>query len=106
MNLIDSLKEKIQNMEITEHIQNFDIHKLIDSVKGFFQNKKLDFSGNAWIVLGGIFAGIVLILIFKILFNRSYVIRQKLANYRNRKIERKKYVVIRDYRKGRKRKNR
>lgn len=106
LNLIDSLKEKIQNMEITEHIQNFDIHKLIDSVKGFFQNKKLDFSGNAWIVLGGIFAGIVLILIFKILFNRSYVIRQKLANYRNRKIERKKYVVIRDYRKGRKRKNR
>lgn len=94
--------EKLKNIDI----KSFDFSKILDSIKEFFTGLAENFSLERWIVIAGIIIGIVLIIIFKVVYDKYYVIRQKLANYRNRKLERKKYVVIRDTRRGRKRKNR
>ncbi len=87
-------------------IKSFDFNMLFERIKDFFGGLKENVSLENWVLAAGIILGIILIVIFNVIYNKYYVIRQKIANYRNRKQERKKYVVIRDGWKGRKRKRR
>ncbi len=109
-NVIEKIVSSIKNFDIKSVFEGFDvkntIEKMTGSIKGFFVSMKDNFSLQHGIVIGGVVLGIVLIIIFKVIYDKYYIIRQRLANYRNRKQQQKKYTVIRDSRRGRKRKNR
>lgn len=92
--------------------EKFDIKNyffaIIDNIKKF----EIDSSNIKWIIAAGIILGILLVLIIlKLVFNNSYVIRQRFANYKNQKKASKQYVIIQDTtnrkrRRRRRRKNR
>ena len=91
-------------------INNFKetVSGLFESVKGFFSNIKFEITMNTLIVISVIALGIILSIVFIIIYNKSYVIRQKIANYKNKKRASKQYVIIKETRKskGRRRRNR
>lgn len=93
--------EKIKNLDLINKIKNFSIKEWFASVKDFFRNIKFKLSLQSLIIAGGILLGIVLIVVFKIWYEKSYVIRQKIANYKNRKRARRQYTIIKDTRKKR-----
>ena len=82
-------------------IKNFDIGEAISNISNWFSNIKFEFSMKNMIIAGSIILGIVFIIILKTVFQKSYLIRQKIANYRNRKRAQKQYIVIRDSRRTR-----
>lgn len=98
-----SVKEKFSINNFKESVSG-----LFESVKGFFSNIKFEITMNTLIVISGIALGIILIIVFIIIYNKSYVIRQKIANYKNKKRASKQYVIIKETRKskGRRRRNR
>lgn len=80
----------------------------LNGIRDFFLNigKKLEgmkdhISMNSIIILIGIVVAILLIVIFWTVFNNSYIIRQKIVNFKNRRKAKKQYVIIRDTRKSR-----
>lgn len=100
----DSKKFSFSNFSF----KNIDFKKYLSNIKDFFGNISFEFSLNTLIVIAGIALGIILIVVFIVIYNKSYVIRQKIANYKNRKRANKQYVIIRETRKsrGRRRRNR
>jgi len=100
----DSKKFSFSNFSF----KNIDFQKYIADIKDFFGSISFEFSLNSLIVIAGIALGIILIIVFIVIYNKSYVIRQKIANYKNRKRASKQYVIIRETRKskGRRRRNR
>lgn len=98
-----SVKEKFSINNFKESVSG-----LFESVKEFFSNIKFEITMNTLIVISGIALGIILIIVFIIIYNKSYVIRQKIANYKNKKRASKQYVIIKETRKskGRRRRNR
>ena len=93
--------EKIKKIDMIGKIKNFDIHDVVSNISNWFANIKLELSPQILIIAGGIILGIVLIIVFRVLYDKSYLIRQKMANYRNRKRARKQYTIIRDTRRTR-----
>ena len=81
-----------------ENIKNFDINDVVSGITNWFANIKVELSPQILIIAGGIILGIVLIIVFRVLYDKSYLIRQKMANYRNRKRARRQYTIIRDTR--------
>ena len=81
-----------------ENIKNFDINDAVSGITNWFANIKVELSPQILIIAGGIILGIVLIIVFRVLYDKSYLIRQKMANYRNRKRARRQYTIIRDTR--------
>lgn len=94
IDLINSIK----NFDIISKIKNFDISEFFTNIANWFKNLKFELSLKTIIVIGGIILGIILIIVFKVIYEKSYLIRQKLANYRNRKRAQKQYTIIRDTR--------
>ncbi len=109
-NFIDRIVSGVKNFKINKVFDNFNpkqtFENITGSIKDFFVSMKDHFSLQHGIVIGGIVLGVVLIIIFKVIYDKYYIIRQRLANYRNHKQQKKKYTVIRDSRRGRKRRNR
>lgn len=93
--------EKIKSFDMIEKIKNFDIDETISNISNWFRNIKLEFSIKNMIIVGSIILGIVFLIVLKTVFQKSYLIRQKIANYRNRKRAQKQYIVIRDSRRTR-----
>lgn len=93
--------DKLKNLDIVAKIKEFDFREFVSNIVNWFKNLKFEFSLQSVIIIGGILLGIVLIILFKVLYERSYLIRQKLANYRNRKRAQKQYTIIRDTRRTR-----
>lgn len=94
----NSFFDRIKNFDFIGKIKSFDIGEFFSNIAGWFQNLKFELSLQSIIIIGGIVLGIVLIIIFKIIYEKSYLIRQKIANYRNRKRAQKQYIIIRDTR--------
>ena len=97
----EGLMDKLKNLDIVAKIKEFDFREFVSNIVNWFKNLKFEFSLQSVIIIGGILLGIVLIILFKVLYERSYLIRQKLANYRNRKRAQKQYTIIRDTRRTR-----
>lgn len=101
-----------KKFNLIESIKNFNIGEffsgIVANIKNFFGNLKFEFSIQSMILIGGIVLGILLVAIFIVIYNKSYVIRQKIANYKNRKRAKRQYTIIRESRKskGRRRRNR
>ncbi len=93
--------DKIKNFDLMDKVRNFDIGKVFSNIADWFKNLKFEFSLKSVIIAVSIVFVIVFLIILKVLFEKSYVIRQKIANYRNRKRARKQYIVIRDSRRSR-----
>lgn len=93
--------EKIKSFDMIGKIKNFDIGEAISNISNWFSNIKFEFSMKNMIIAGSIILGIVFLIILKTVFQKSYLIRQKIANYRNRKRAQKQYIVIRDSRRTR-----
>lgn len=102
--------DKIKNINLIERIKNFDAADFFGNMKdtavNFFANIKDRLSIQTVIITIGILLGIVLIIVFKVSYEKSYVIRQKIANYKNRKRARRQYTIIRDTRKSRRKRRR
>lgn len=90
--------ENIKNFDLVGKIKNFDINDAVSGITNWFANIKVELSPQILIIAGGIILGIVLIIVFRVLYDKSYLIRQKMANYRNRKRARRQYTIIRDTR--------
>lgn len=93
--------EQIKQFDLLGKIKKFDFNDIVSSISNWFANLKIEFSMQLFVIAGGIVLGVVLIVIFRIIYDKSYVIRQKIANYRNRKRARKQYTIIRDTRRTR-----
>lgn len=77
--------------------EKFEIKKFFLSIVDKIKQFEINSSNIKWIIASGIILGILLIfIILKLIFHNSYVIRQKLANYKNRKKASKQYVIIQD----------
>ncbi len=77
------------------------------SFGSLFTNIKEAFLSKIVIILVCIFAAALLIfIIFRIYFHRSYKVRRRIANYKSRKRESRQYTIIRDTRKTRGRRRR
>lgn len=68
------------------------------AVSSFFKKLKNSLTNKKIVMaLVSVLAGvIILILALFLIFSRSYVMRQRISNYRNRKRESRKYKIIRD----------
>lgn len=101
-----SFIDRIKNFDVIGKIKNFDISEILSDIADWFHNLKFELSLQSIIITGGILLGIILIIVFKIIYEKSYLIRQKMANYRNRKRAQKQYIIIRDTRRTRRGKRR
>lgn len=93
--------DKIKNFDLADKISDFDISQSFSNIVQWFKNLEFEFSLKSIIIAVSILAVIVIIIILKVSFEKSYVIRQKIANYRNRKRAQKQYIVIKDSRRQR-----
>ncbi len=93
--------DKIKNFDLIGKVKNFEFDEFLSSISNWFAHMKVELSPQVFIIAGGIVLGIVLIVIFRVVYDKSYLIRQKMANYRNRKRARKQYTIIRDTRRTR-----
>jgi len=93
--------DKIRNFDFIGKIKNFDIGEFFSDIADWFHNLKFELSLQTIIIIGGILLGIVLIIVFRVIYDKSYLIRQKIANYRNRKRAEKQYIIIKDTRRAR-----
>lgn len=96
-----SFIDKVKNMDLVNKIKNIDIGNIFADIKNWFHNFKFDFSLKSIIICGCIAAVLILAIVFRIYYEKSYMIRQKIANYRNRKRAQKQYIIIRDTRRSR-----
>ncbi len=96
-----SFIDKVKNMDLVNKIKNIDIGNIFADIKNWFHNFKFDFSLKSIIICGCIAAILILAIVFRIYYEKSYMIRQKIANYRNRKRAQKQYIIIRDTRRSR-----
>ena len=96
-----SFIDKVKNMDLVDKIKNIDIGNIFADIKNWFHNFKFDFSLKSIIICGCIAAVLILAIVFRIYYEKSYMIRQKIANYRNRKRAQKQYIIIRDTRRSR-----
>lgn len=96
-----SFIDKVKNMDLVDKIKNINIGNIFADIKNWFHNFKFDFSLKSIIICGCIAAVLILAIVFRIYYEKSYMIRQKIANYRNRKRAQKQYIIIRDTRRSR-----
>ena len=96
-----SFIDKVKNMDLVNKIKNIDRGNIFADIKNWFHNFKFDFSLKSIIICGCIAAILILAIVFRIYYEKSYMIRQKIANYRNRKRAQKQYIIIRDTRRSR-----
>lgn len=91
-----------------EKSEKFDIKSLFSNTVEKVKNINFEnlFSLKFLLIVIGIVGAVLLIFIFKSFYNNSYIVRQKIANYRNRKRARKQYTIIRDTRRKRGRRKR
>lgn len=90
----DDEKFNIQTFfsNIVEKIKNIDFGKLL--------------SWKSFIIIGGILAVIILLIVLRTVYNNSYIMRQRIVNYKNNRRTRKQYTIIRDTRRKRGRRKR
>lgn len=88
--------DKVKNMDIISKIKNIDFGNIFTDIVNWFRNFKFDFSLKSVIIIACIILVLILAVAFKIYYEKSYMIRQKIANYRNRKRAQKQYIIIRD----------
>lgn len=93
--------DKVKNMDIISKIKNIDFGNIFTDIVNWFRNFKFDFSLKSVIIIACIILVLILAVAFKIYYEKSYMIRQKIANYRNRKRAQKQYIIIRDTRRSR-----
>ncbi len=96
-----SFIDKVKNIDLVNKIKNIDIGNIFADIKNWFHNFKFDFSLKSIIIFGCIAVILILAIVFRIYYEKSYMIRQKIANYRNRKRAQKQYIIIRDTRRSR-----
>lgn len=99
--ILDGFVSKVKNFNLIEKIKNCDVSEFFSNIVNWFKNVKFQFSLKSVIIIAGILLGIVLIVVFKVVYEKSYLIRQRMANYRNRKRAQRQYTIIRDSRKTR-----
>lgn len=95
------LIDQIKSFDLIGKLQSFDISETFSDVISWFRNFKFEFSWKTILVAGAVVLVIVVLIILKVVFEKSYVIRQKIANYRNRKRAQRQYIVIKDSRRTR-----
>lgn len=92
---------KVKDFDLIGKIKSIDAGDIISNVVDWFKNLKFEFSIKSVLIAAGILLVIVLLAVFKAVYEKSYVIRQRMANYRNRKRSQRQYTIIRDSRKTR-----
>lgn len=92
------LIDQIKNFDLIGKIQNFDVSEVFSDLINWFHNLKFEFSWKKILIACAVAFVIVVLIILKIVFEKSYVIRQRIANYRNRKRAQRQYIVIKDSR--------
>ena len=101
-------KEETVDKDADEN--SFHIKQFFLGMPDFLRNIGNIFLENPWMIYTSISIIVLLIIIVtgSVVFNRSYVLRQKIANRRNKKRERRQYITIRETRKskGKRRKKR
>ncbi len=102
--IVDTVSEIVSNA--AANVKNFfsDVGSniKIEKLKGLIEKvrPKTIFAIGAVIIL------VIVFIVLGLIINNSYMIRQRIANYKNRKREKRQYVTIKDTRKTKRRKRR
>ena len=99
--VFQGLMQKVKDFDLLGKIQSIDLGDIFSNVMNWFKNLKFEFSVKSVVIAAGILLAVILLVVFKVVFDKSYVIRQRMANYRNRKRAQRQYTIIRDSRKTR-----
>lgn len=99
--MINGFVNKVKEFDLIGKIKQIDVSEIFAAIANWFKNLKFEFSLKSVMIIAGILLVVILLVVFKVVYEKSYVIRQRMANYRNRKRAQRQYTIIRDSRKTR-----